>query len=116
MTTITDSDIKDIKDAIFTLTKQVTELGKQINDVEKNLTQKINDVEKNLTQKINDVEKNLTVKLSEVSGDLKTTNAKIDGLDKRITTLEFFYRAISLGLFGLFAAAILKYYFDHPFN
>jgi len=87
MTTITDSDIKEIKDAIAALGKQ-----------------------------LNDIEKNLTIKISEVSGELKATNAKIDGLDKRISTLEFFYRAISLGLFGLFAAAILKYYFDHPLN
>lgn len=70
MTTVTDSDIKEIKDAIATL-------GKQIADVEKNLTAKISSVEKNLEV---------------ISGEIKTTNAKIDGLDKRLSILETIYQ------------------------
>lgn len=105
MTSVTDSDLKEIKDAILTLSKQIAENDK----------------------KTTEVISLVRVEIADLKGELKATNAKIDGLDKsfrdglsnlekRLSTLEFFYRAISLGLFGLFAAAVLKYYFDHPFS
>jgi len=111
MTSLTDSDLKEIKDAIVALSKQ------------------INDVEKNLTQKINDVEKNL----SELSGEVKATNVKIVGLDKRMTdglnnldkrvaTQEFIHRAVFIAIISLLTTgaistlgtSAIKYFWNHP--
>jgi len=115
MTTVTDSDLKDIKEAIAGLGKQIAE-----ND-------------KNLTAKINDLDKNLSGKIIELQGQINTTNAKIDSLDKRvsdalnnvdkrITNQEFIYRSVFISIITLITGSILttfgtsaiKYFWDNP--
>jgi len=104
MTTVTTDDLKEIKEAIATFGKQ------------------LNDVEKNLTQKINDVEKNLTAKIYEIAGDVKATSGKIEQLDKRVTTQEFIDRAVFISIITLASGSVLttigtsaiRYFWDNP--
>jgi len=100
MTTVTDTDIKEIKEAIAALGKQ------------------INDVEKNLTAKINDVAKDLTAKISEIAGEVKATKAQIEQLDKRITNQEFIYRAVYISIItlatGAIGTSVIRFFWDNP--
>jgi len=104
MNTVTDSDIKEIKEAISTLAKQ------------------LNDVEKNLTAKINDVEKNLATNNAKIDGIDKRITDGLNNLDKRITTQEFIYRAVFIAIISLFTTgaittvgtSAIKYFWNNP--
>ena len=132
MATVSDSDIKEIKDAVLTLGKQVSDLGNQVSDLGNQVTdlgkqvtdlgKQLYDVEKNLTAKINDVEKNLTAKINEVEKEVKEIKGKNDQLDKRVANQEFIYRAVFIAIISLFTTgaistlgpSIFKYFWNNP--
>lgn len=100
MTSVTDTDIKEIKEAILALDKK--------------LTAQINELEKNITNQMNDLDKHLTSKIIELTGEIKTTNAKIQAMETRLGNQEFLYRTVFAGIVTFIVGAMLKYYFDHP--
>ena len=98
MATVTDSDIKEIKEAASPWRDPfgIASLGKQINEVEKNLLAKISDM----------------------AGDLKAVKAQIDQIDKRITNQEFIYRAVYISIItlatGAIGTSVIRFFWDNP--
>jgi predicted nuclease with TOPRIM domain len=96
------------------------DLGKILERIEQNIA----DFRKETNQRFDKIEERLTsleigqARLEErLMGEIKTVNAKLDGLGKRLDTQEFINRSVVVGLVLAIAAGVVKLFFpDFPGN
>jgi exonuclease VII large subunit len=94
------------------------ETQQNIADFRKETNQNIADFRKETNQRFDKIEERLTsleigqARLEErLTGEIKTTNAKLDGLSKRLDTQEFINRSVMVGLVLAIAAGVVKLFF-----
>lgn len=100
MTTVTENDLKELKDLINS--------QNQKND---NLSDKIDQKIDKLTSLIS----SLAVGQAEIKGDLKALTETIKGVDKRLDGIEVLNRIVSGGFIAGILLALTKYlFFSNP--
>ena len=97
MTTTTESDIKELKDLIIAFRDEIKADIKRIEIGQAEIKGDIKALEEKLM------------------GEIKTVNARLDGLGKRLENQEFLSRSVVVGLVLAFAAGLVKLFFpDFP--
>ena len=119
MTTVTESEIKELKDLIIAFRDDIkadikrieigqAEIRGDIKALDERLTGQIKTLDERLTGQIKTLDERLT-------GEIKTVNANLDGLGKRLENQEFLSRSVVVGLVLAFAAGLVKLFFpDFP--
>jgi chromosome segregation ATPase len=124
MTTVTESEIKELKDLIIAfrddIKAEIKDIKAEIKDIKSDIKRiEIGQAEikgdiKALDERLTGQVKALDEKLT---GEIKTINAKLDGLGKRLENQEFLSRSVVVGLVLAFAAGLVKLFFpDFPGN
>jgi predicted nuclease with TOPRIM domain len=107
------------------------DLGKILERIEQNIADFRKETEQNLTdfrKELADFRKEMNQRLTSLeigqarleerlTGEIKTVNAKLDGLGKRLDTQEFINRSVMVGLLLAITAGVVKLFFpDFPGN
>jgi predicted nuclease with TOPRIM domain len=97
-----------------------TDLGKILERIEQNIADFRKETEQNFTDFRKEMNQRLTsleigqARLEErLTGEIKTVNAKLDGLGKRLDTQEFINRSVVVGLVLAIAAGVVKLFFPN---
>ncbi|MFM7438162.1 MAG: hypothetical protein ACKO2V_06085 [Snowella sp.] len=100
------------------LVKVLERIEQNLADFRKETEQNLADFRKETNQRFDKIEERLTsleigqARLDErLTGEMKTANAKLDGLDKRLDTQEFINRSVVVGLVLAIAAGVVKLFF-----
>ena len=122
MTTVTESEIKELKDLIITfrddIKAEIKDIKLDIKDIQTDIKRieigqaeirgDIKALDEKLTGQIKALDERLT-------GEIKTVNANLNGLGKRLENQEFLSRSVVVGLVLAFAAGLVKLFFpDFP--
>ncbi|MBF2057290.1 MAG: hypothetical protein IGQ45_08705 [Cyanobacterium sp. T60_A2020_053] len=106
MSTVTENDLRELKDLINSKFEQINEkiesryqsLDSKLNDVRFDLDSKLNDVRFDLDSKLNEVRGDLDGKLNEMKVDTATLKEGQNGINKRLDNLDFIARSVIGGV------------------
>ena len=125
MPTVTDTELKELKDLITTgfnrLDSEITglkisqeRLSGQINSLDEKLTEQINSLDEKLTGQINSLDEKLTGQINsldeKLTGKINVLDEKITGQGKRLDFQEFINRSILGGLILIVLGGAAKYF------
>jgi chromosome segregation ATPase len=128
MTTVTESEIKELKDLIIAFRDdfkaEIKEIKSDIKRIEigqMEIRGDIKALDERLTGQVKTLDERLTGQIKaldeKLTGEIKTVSAKLDGLGKRLENQEFLSRSVMVGLILAFAAGLVKLFFpDFPGN
>lgn len=115
MTTVTESDIKELKDLIKAQGVEITahriELSNEIKTLDVKFDAKFEALDRRMTENFSNLEKRITDNFSNLE---KRLSENFSNLDKRITTQEFIYRSVFLAIIGIIATNLIRYFWDNP--
>jgi predicted nuclease with TOPRIM domain len=89
------------------------ETEQNIADFRKETEQNIADFRKEMNQRLTSLEIGQARLEERLTGEIKTVNAKLDGLGKRLDTQEFINRSVVVGLVLAIAAGVVKLFFPN---
>jgi chromosome segregation ATPase len=129
MPTVTDTELKELKDLITTgfsrLDSEITglkvsqeRLSGQITSLDEKLTGQINSLDEKLTGQINSLDEKLTGQINsldeKLTGKINVLDEKITGQGKRLDFQEFINRSILGGLILIVLGGAAKYFWSMP--
>jgi chromosome segregation ATPase len=129
MPTVTDTELKELKDLITTgfsrLDTEITglkigqeRLSGQITSLDEKLTGQINSLDEKFTGQINSLDEKLTGQINsldeKLTGKINVLDEKITGQGKRLDFQEFINRSILGGLILIVLGGAAKYFWSMP--
>jgi uncharacterized protein YpuA (DUF1002 family) len=129
MTTVTETDLKELKDLIISQNQKLDNLGSEITSIKLGIAglkgelkqdiadlrvqtkQDITKLQGELKQDIADLRVQTKQDITELQGDIKTLTETVKGLDKRLEGVEIFIRLVGGGIIAGLLLALSKYLF-----
>ncbi|WP_107667195.1 hypothetical protein [Cyanothece sp. BG0011] len=96
----------------ITVTYSLEEVLGEIKDSIKEVNQKIDTLQKD----VSDFRTETRVAIESVKGDIKTLDAEVKGISKRLDSQEFINRSVAVGFILAFITGIIKLVFPNLLN